>query len=48
MTIAIGVAVGMTVVTGVVVANWTLLEPALKAEAPASTPTAPAPGTKVQ
>ena len=35
-TIAIGLALGMALVIGVVVANWTSLEPALKAGTPAA------------
>ena len=37
-TIGIGLAVGVALVTGVVVANWTSLEPARKAEAPIAPP----------
>ena len=39
----IGLAIGIAVVTGVVVANWTSLEPARKAEAPIAPAPAAAP-----
>jgi hypothetical protein len=41
-TIGIGLAIGVAVITGVVVANWTSLEPARKTETPLTAPRAAA------